>query len=162
MLLPLLLGAALGAPAVQVDLSALFADELPRVAARTAVPVLLPERMPSDFERHVPSGFARRREWGLEIASRPGCGGADACFVASFGGHRGGPGPFGRRPVRLAGGVTGRFTPLSCGGSCAPPQIQWRVGSATYGIQAVVGNRRTERRILIRMADSAIRSGPRG
>jgi hypothetical protein len=158
-LLPL--AAVLLGATVQVDLPELFAAELPRVAARSDVPVLLPERMPSEFEQHVPSGFGRPREWGLQIASQPGCGGAGACFVASFGGRRGGPGPFGRRTVRLAEGRTGRFTPLSCGASCSPPQIQWRERGATYAIQADVGTRRTERRILVRMASSAIRSGPR-
>lgn len=162
MLVPLVAGALLAGPTVQVDLPALFAEQLPRVAARTEVPVLLPDRMPSDFDQHVPSGFGASRDWGLQIASRPGCGGAGACFVASFGGHRGAPAPLGRRTVRLATGVLGRFTPLGCGASCSPPQIQWRMRDATYAIQAEVGNRRTERRILIRMANSAIRSGPRG
>lgn len=161
MLVPLVAGALLAGPSVQVDLPALFAEQLPRVAARTEVPVLLPDRMPSDFDQHVPSGFGASRDWGLQIASRPGCGGAGACFVASFGGRRGGPGPFGRRAVRLANGIAGRFTPLSCGASCSPPQIQWRTRGATYAIQADVGTRRTERRILVRMANSAIRSGPR-
>jgi hypothetical protein len=87
MLVPLVAGALLAGPTVQVDLPALFAEQLPRVAARTEVPVLLPDRMPSDFAQHVPSGFGARRDWGLQIASRPGCGGAGACFVASFGGR---------------------------------------------------------------------------
>src|SRR3954453_1327432 len=109
MLAPLLAGALLAAPTVQVDLPALFAEQLPRVAARTEVGVLLPDSMPSDFDQHVPTGFGTRRQWGLQIASRPGCGGAGACFVASFGGRRGGPGPFGRRTVRLADGEAGGF-----------------------------------------------------
>ena len=153
--------AALAGAAVQVELPELFADELPRIKARTQVAVLLPEQMPSDFDQHVPSGFGGPRQWGLQIASRPDCGGAGACFVASFTGRRGGPGPFGRRTVKLADGRTGRFTPLSCGASCSPPQIEWRERGATYGIQADVGTRRTERRILVRMANEAIRSGPR-
>jgi hypothetical protein len=56
----------------------------------------------------------------------------------------------------------GRFTPLSCGASCSPPRIEWSERGATYGIQANVGTQRTERRILVRMANSAIRTGPRG
>jgi hypothetical protein len=63
--------------------------------------------------------------------------------------------------VRLAGGRTGKFSPLSCGASCAPPRIEWKVRGSTYAIQAVVGTRKTERRILVRMANSAIRNGPR-
>jgi hypothetical protein len=160
MLPALALSAALAAPTVQVDLPALFAAQLPRVAARTDVPVLLPEHMPSDFEQHVPSGFGGPRRWGLEVAAIPNCGGATACFIASFQGRRGGR-PFGARTVRLARGRHGKFTPLSCGASCAPPRIEWKERGATYGIQANVGGRRTERRILIRMANEAIRNGPR-
>jgi hypothetical protein len=161
MLRLLALSAALAGATVQVDLPELFADVLPRVTARTDVPVLLPERMPSDASDHVPSGFGRERRWGLQIAAVPNCGSATACFIASFSGRRGGPRPSGARTVRLARGRRGRFTPLSCGASCAPPRIEWRERGATYGIQAVVGTRRTERRILVRMANSAIRSGPR-
>jgi hypothetical protein len=95
------------------------------------------------------------------VAAIPNCGGATACFIASFQAHRGGARPFGARRVRLARGRTGRFTPLSCGASCAPPRIEWRERGATYSIQANVGTRRTERRILVRMANSAIRNGPR-
>jgi hypothetical protein len=161
MLRVLALSAALAGATVQVDLPELFAGELPRVTARTGVPVLLPQRMPvdEDLERHT-SGFGRERRWGLELASLPDCGSATACFTASFSGRRGGR-PSGRRAVRLTGGRTGRFTPLSCGASCAPPRIEWRMRGSTYAIQAVVGTRRTERRILVRMANSAIRSGPR-
>ena len=161
MLAALALSAALTGASVDVDLPALFADELPNVTARTDVPVLLPQRMPSEHERHVPSGFGGTRRWGLQIAAVPNCGGATACFIASFTGRRGGPGPSGAERVRLARGRIGRFTPLSCGASCAPPRIEWRERGATYGIQANVGTQRTERRILVAMADSAIRNGPR-
>jgi hypothetical protein len=162
MLRLLALGAALAAaPTVQVDLPELFADELPRVTARTDVAVLLPERMPSDAEDHVPSGFGRENRWGLQIAAIPDCGSATACFIASFTGSRSARKPSGARTVRLARGRTGRFTPLSCGASCAPPRIEWRERGALYGIQATVGTQRTERRILVRMANAAIRSGPR-
>jgi len=43
-----------------------------------------------------------------------------------------------------------------------PPRIEWKERGATYGIQANVGTKNTERRILIRMANEAIRNGPRG
>jgi hypothetical protein len=156
----LALAAVLAAPTVEVDLPEVFSAVLPRVTARTDVAVLLPQSMPSDAEDHVPSGFGRPRRWGLQLASIPDCGSATACFVASFTGREGGR-PSGARRVRLARGRTGRFTPLSCGASCAPPRIEWRERGATYGIQAVVGTKRTERRILVRMANSAIRNGPR-
>jgi hypothetical protein len=157
-MLPLL--AALAAATHTVNLPKVFAHALPRVKAHTSVPVLLPERFTSEFAHVFPSGGGTRREWSLELGAVRHCGGADACFVADFTGRRSGR-PFGRTRVRLARGRTGWFTPLSCGASCAPPQIQWRERGATFGIQARVGGARTERRDLVRLANSAIRHGPR-
>jgi len=50
---------------------------------------------------------------------------------------------------------------LSCGASCSPPTIEWRERGATFSIQANVGTRKTQRRVFKRMANSAIRNGPR-
>jgi hypothetical protein len=48
---------------------------------------------------------------------------------------------------------------LSCGASCSPPSIEWRERGATYRIQAkVLGS---ERRAPAKLANSAIRRGPR-
>jgi hypothetical protein len=154
MLLALALSAALAAPAV--DLPQLFADDLERIGPRTEVPILLPQSMPGDLDEYFPTGHGRERRWGLEMAGAPNCGGATACFIASFDGKRGGK-LFGRQPVTLARGRTGRFQPLSCGASCTPPSISWRERGATYRIMAKVPGRRA----LVRMANSAIRHGPR-
>ena len=59
MLVPLVAGALLAGPTVQVDLPALFAEQLPRVAARTEVPVLLPDRMPSELRPARPERVRR-------------------------------------------------------------------------------------------------------
>ena len=158
MLRILALSAALAAPTV--DLPELFADELPRIKARTSVPVLLPQTMPDEFDRYFPSGFGRERRWGLQLGAVKGCGGATACFIATFSGRKGGT-PFGHRRVQLARGRVGRFKPLSCGASCSPPSIEWKERGATFSIQAKVGTQDTERRILTRMANSAIRNGLR-
>jgi hypothetical protein len=63
--------------------------------------------------------------------------------------------------VRLSNGRRGLFTPTRCGASCAPPQIQWRERGHTYTIQARVGTQATEKREIVRLANSAIISGPR-
>jgi hypothetical protein len=159
MLRILALSAALAA-APTVDLPELFADELPRIKARTSVPVLLPQTMPDEFDAYFPTGFGRERSWGLQLGAAKGCGGATACFIASFEGRKGGT-PFGHRRVRLARGRAGRFKPLTCGASCSPPSVQWKERGATYSIVAKVGTQATERRVLVRMANSAIRNGPR-
>jgi hypothetical protein len=158
MLRILALSAALAAPTV--DLPQLFAGELQRIGPKTDVPILLPQSMPDDFDEYFPTGFGRERRWGLELGAAEGCGGATACFVASFSGRKGGK-PLGHQRIRLARGRVGRFKPLTCGASCSPPSIEWKERGATFSIQAKVGTQATERRILKRMANSAIRSGPR-
>jgi hypothetical protein len=157
MVLPVVaLSAALAAPTI--ELPEVFAEELERIRPGTDVPILLPQRMPDRFEEYFPTGYGRKRGWGLQLGAVAGCGGATACFIATFNARSGGT-PSGPRRVRLARGRVGRYKPLTCGASCSPPSIQWKERGATYAIQAKVG--RPSRRILIRMANSAIRSGPR-
>jgi hypothetical protein len=151
---------AAAAPTQDVDVPAALADQVAAVKARSDVPVRLPAKMTVEKGDLFPSGTAHRNSWALGLDAAPDCGGANACFVASFTAQRGGR-PFGLKRVRLRGGRVGRFTPLGCGASCSPPQIQWKQGSTIYTIQARVGNQQTERRLLIRMANSAIFHGPR-
>jgi hypothetical protein len=145
---------------VTVQLPTRFASKIDRINARGKGPVLLPTRMVADAPRVYTSGGTTRRGWDLELAAAPDCGGANACFVASFLGERGGT-PQGRRRVTLSNGRTGWFTPTGCGASCAPPQIQWRERGTLFTIQARVGTEATERREIVRMANSAIINGPR-
>jgi hypothetical protein len=130
------------------------------VTDRTEVPVLLPQRYRSGVEEPFPSGERRRRGYTLSIASVEQCGGATACFVAGFGAQRG-EDPHYTRTVRLTGGRTGYFKPLTCGASCSPPAIEWVEDAVLYWIQGHAGTKRQERKRLRRMANSAIRHGVR-
>ena len=87
------------------------------------------------------------------------CHSATACFVASFRGHRGGK-PSNPRKVQLKG-RHGYFRPLRCGASCAPSSIQWVKKGVLYTIEGKFGTKKTERRVLVRLANSAIGRGPR-
>jgi uncharacterized protein (DUF58 family) len=158
--LALLATPALAAPTQDVDVPVALADQIAAVKARTDVPVRLPAEMTVEEGDLFPSGTGDRKGWALGLDAAPDCGGANACFVASFSAQRGAR-PFGIQRVRLRGGRIGRFTPLGCGASCSPPQIQWKQGTTVYTIQARVGTRATERRMLVRMANSAILHGPR-
>jgi hypothetical protein len=143
-----------------VDLPRLFAKQIRSAKEHTGVPVRLPQKLPSDFSHHYPEGEAHSGRWTFDIGAVRNCHLATACFIAQFRGVRGGR-PGNVRKVTLVGGRTGYFRPLSCGASCSPPSIEWRQHGVLYTIQANVGGKRTERRILVRMADSAIRHGPR-
>ena len=159
MLAPLLATLALGG-VHNADLNALFAKALPRVEAKTRIPVLMPDTLPTEIDPLYASSFATKKTYFLDLAGAPHCGGATACFEAEIRGEKGGT-PFGPKPVALARGRHGHFKPLTCGGSCSPPSIAWKERGATYTIQANVGNKHTERRILVKMANEAIRRGPR-
>jgi hypothetical protein len=141
-----------------VNLPNLFATQITKAKAKSEVPILLPQTFRSDFKKHFPEGSSRTRGWSFEIGAVKHCHTATACFIAQFAARRGGQ-PSGDKAVQLARGRTGFFTPLSCGASCSPPSIQWRERGAVYRIQAkVVGK---ERRALVKLANSAIRRGPR-
>jgi hypothetical protein len=166
LLLPaLLLAVVLAAPATaqvvaRIDVPATLDAQVDRVNDRSSHPVLLPSRMPSEQAQLYPSGGRVRGGYALSLAAVPDCGGANACFVATFTAERGGE-ALGRTRVRLANGRRGWFTPTGCGASCSPPQIQWRERGYTYTIQARVGTQQTERREIVRLANSAIINGPR-
>ena len=156
----LALSAALAAPAI--DLPELFADQLPRVREKTELAILLPQKLPDQFDEYFPTGFGRPNGAGAcrsapcrTAAVRP------RASSPSFSARKGGR-PFGRRRLTLANGRKGRFEPLSCGASCSPPSISWRERGATFSIQANVSVEGvSDRRLFKRMANSAIRNGPR-
>src|SRR5215212_9195457 len=149
------LAPAAGGATRSIDLPQLFATQLDRAHAQTDVPILLPQTMRSDFRRHFPEGRARPSAWRFDIGAARNCNQATACFVAEFRAVRG-RSPSARRTVRLARGRTGYYQPLACGASCSPPSVEWRERHALYSIQAKVTKSE-----LVRMANSAIRNGPR-
>ena len=144
------------------DIKKVLRDDVRRVAPDTDIPIRLPASMTLDYDRGVfGDGFAGDESYEFDIDAVEDCG-ANACFLAQFQGERGGTPAF-RRTVRLAKGIRGHYKPLSCGGSCSPPMIQWLQGGVLYSIQAKVGvaGRAKQRRAMVRAANSAIRSAPR-
>ena len=136
--------------------------ERPLVAVKkaTTIDVLLPSRFTSDRPKLYSEGRGGGGSYRFEIGAIRRCGGAGACFIASFRARRGGK-PTNPRKVALRGGRRGYFAPLRCGASCAPPSIQWVQDDVLYTIEGKFGTRRTERRVLTRLANSAIGKGPR-
>jgi hypothetical protein len=151
---------ALGAPAREVDLLKAFARDLPNVKRVTSVPVLLPAALPlGGTYRLYPSGGGTRGSWQLSLAGAPSCGGANACFVASFEGRRGARLPL-RANVRLRNGDPAVYRAFSCGGSCSPTSFWFAHGGVLYSWQ-VKDLPRGAKAILVRLADQAIAAGPR-
>ncbi len=144
-----------------IDVPHVLHDQIARANDRAEIRVLLPSRLRTSFDRLYPGASIRAGSYDLNLGAVKGCHEATACFVAAFLGERTGAKPFGPKRVPLARGRVGRFTPTSCGASCAAPQVQWREKGVLYTIQAKIGTTDTERRRLVALANSAIRHGAR-
>ncbi|HEY3728945.1 MAG TPA: hypothetical protein VGL51_17330 [Solirubrobacteraceae bacterium] len=142
-------------------LPSLFAGQIRKIDAAAHAPdVLLPRSMPLDAKRLYPNGGPTGSSYVLAIGVVKHCGGADACFVAEFTASKART-VFGKR-VKVRGAAKAGFTPLSCGASCAPPQIDFLVHGFRYTIQANL--KRTsqgDKATLIAAAQAAIKAGPR-
>jgi hypothetical protein len=132
---------------------------LDRTRGETPLAILLPNRLSLDYGGKVyASGGGEQRSYSLSLTGSPDCGGANACFLVTFSAERG-EDPHFTTKVRLRGGRTGYYKPLSCGGSCSPPAIEWRSRGNLYAIQAKIPS--AARRRLIAAANAALAAGPR-
>ena len=160
MLAVLLAPAAASAASYIYDVPELVERPLTAVKKTAKFDVLLPSQFTSEHRKLYSQGRGRAGSYRFDIGAVKGCGTATACFVASFRARRGGK-PTNPRKVELRGGRRGYFRPLKCGASCAAPSLQWVQDGVLYTIEAKLGTKKTERRVLIRLANSAIRRGPR-
>jgi hypothetical protein len=160
------LSAVLAVPALatsggSVDVLHAFKKQIPFVKRHTTVPVLLPGTLP--FGGKVPkvyaTGFASKNRWGLELAGAANCGGADACFLASFDGRRGGRLP-GKSNLRLAGGQPAFYKGITCGASCSPATLWFLHRGVLYTWQHK-DPPKDAKAVLAGLAAKAIAAGPR-
>ena len=144
-----------------VNVPAKFKSLLPKVKAKSGLAVRLPDKIhvfvkPS---KTFADGSATRKSYFLELDAARNCHGANACFLATFSGRRGGKPQF-KKTVSLAHGITGYFRPITCGGSCSPAFIQWKEGKVLYEIENK-GVGKKEKAAMVKLANSAIRGGDR-
>ncbi|MEO8689477.1 MAG: hypothetical protein ABI611_14855 [Solirubrobacteraceae bacterium] len=157
---------ALSAPATAsaatyiYDVPDLVARPLAAVKKATSIDVLLPSQFTSDLPKLYSEGRGRGGAYRFEIGAVRHCRGANACFIASFRAKRGGK-PGNPRKVHLKRGHRGYFQPLRCGASCAPPSLEWVQDGVLYTIEGKLGTKKSERRVLTRLANSAIGKGAR-
>ena len=143
-----------------VDLLRMFGPRLAKVKAATTVPILLPRTLPLGGRYKLYSrGSSARASYVFSLEGAPNCRGANACFVATFAGKRGGKLP-GRPNVRLSSGDQAIFRMFSCSGSCSPNSFWFTHRGVLYSWQ-VKDLPKGERAIMIRMANEAIAAGPR-
>ena len=135
-------------------LPGLLTPTVEEVKRQTPLPILAPSTFATDHRPLYAGGSGDRRGYRIALSTIEDCG-ASACSVAFFSATKGGK-PYGPRRATLAEGRKGRYNPLSCGASCSPPSITWKQRGVVYEIQAD-----TTRARLVRMANDAIRRGPR-
>ena len=157
-----LAAAAFAAPSVNAiyPLQA-FKTVLPRVKTRTTVAVLLPAKLPTAGRtpKLYASGAGTGTGWSLSLGGAPNCGGADACFIASFDAQRGRPLPV-KSNARLSNGDTAAYHPITCGASCAPATLWFRHRGVLYTWQ-LKDAPTNAKSVLTRAAAAAIAAGPR-
>jgi hypothetical protein len=136
-------------------LPGLLTPTLPDVKASRELPVLLPSTFITKQKTKLYArGVGDPSEYLVTLTDRKGCT-ANYCTVAYFSGRKG-LRLAGGRSVSLAKGAKGRYQPRSCGASCTPPSVSWKVNDVLYTVQT-----HTSRKNLVKMANSAIKHGPR-
>lgn len=140
-----------------------LATVVPALRSQTSVPILLPQKLPPLYQKaYYPHVKGDADGYTVRIDSDPDCDGANACFLGLLRAKRGGRYSF-PEVVNLGAHETGRYKPITCGGSCSAATIEWKYEGVLYIAQM---NLRTEsekvaRAQMIELAKSAVQSGPR-
>jgi hypothetical protein len=145
-----------------------FASVLPELKAESRIPVILPSELtqPIGGAKHAVLEKASSNEYAISLYYELGIG--DAGFAASFGTQVdpdfAPQDPVNIHKVQLSDGLLGYFSPVSCGGSCAPANFWWKDGRILYQIQLKFPSTLREgdrQKALTAAANPAILAGPR-
>jgi hypothetical protein len=158
--------AALASPAIAGDSAivappSIFGPKLEKIRAKSGVDVYLPGKIRVYTKASRARGTATASDGTYDLQIGIGrCRGANACYLANFYALRGAEPAFGRR-VTLTGGRNGYWKPITCGASCSPAAIQWLEGDVLYEIATKGVTLHREKSALVKLANSAIKAGPR-
>jgi hypothetical protein len=150
--------------ASQLDVPKTLAKQITSFKKKSAAKIYLPSKIgtlgikPSRIKGTL--AVTNGGGYAMELGVGSNCNGANACFVAGFYDTPGGT-PAYKTKVKLRGGLTGYFKKTSCGASCSPAAIEFRVGSGLYEIQSKAVTQKTEKATMISLANSALKAGPR-
>jgi len=138
-----------------------FRPALEQIQSQTRIPILLPSKLPSAIPaKDIKLAYGEIRDDGYFISLYFADIGSDASYAAGFGAStrvfRDLPGT---RRVPLSGGRTGMFSPVSCGGSCAPANLWWEQNGIMYNIQIKLRSdlpEKDQERILVETANLTV------
>jgi hypothetical protein len=149
------------AAATSPSLVKVFHTQLVAIKAKTSVPVLLPASLPfaGKVSKLYATGGAISGGWVLDLSGAPRCGGATACFLASFQGKKGGKLPQ-KANLRLSSGDPAVYKGITCGASCSPATLWFTHRGVLYAWQHADPPKNTKG-VLARLASQAIAAGPR-
>src|SRR3954447_11339012 len=149
------------ARAQNVDVPGAFGAKLGSYAKKSGPAIYLPSTIDLDIDagtKVYTEGSAGARAYDLDLSGAPRCGHATACFLAHFSGDRGQAIGF-KVNATLSRGIRAHYQPLSCGGSCSPPWIAWRLNGVRYEIQANVAH--PSKKYFVTLANIALAHGGR-
>jgi hypothetical protein len=152
-----------------------FRSVLLQIKKKTHVPILLPSALPEGIREVELCATASADATSYSISLDYGCPpDGNASFAGYFEGALNGNNNLdcdqseGDKKIKLARGVEGCFSPVSCGGSCAPSNIWWRENKGWYhfqihmwGAPASKRQEKEQERAMTALANSAILAGPR-
>jgi hypothetical protein len=145
-----------------------LAAVLPKVKAKSQIPVLLPSKLPQPVAKakNALVEKASANEYTISLYYELGIG--DAGFAASFSAQTTpnyNPRDLkGIHEVKLVRGIRGFFKPISCRGSCSPANLWWEEHGILYQIQVKLPSSLSEQKqqdVIGGTADSSILGGPR-
>jgi hypothetical protein len=149
------------AKSVGAERQDVFASVMPALRKQTRVPLRLPSFLPDSGDKDSPIyailESADPQGYEIQLAWSDDCNGGNACHYGTVQGRVTPPeGVSGRKvPVTLEGGIKGYFIDASCGAHCNDSWVGWSENGFHYSI----GIKAEKKRVLIRVANSAIAAG---
>ena len=145
-----------------------FGSLLADIKTKSHITILLPSELsqPVGEAKYAVVEKASQGEYAISLYYKLGIG--NAGFAALFAAQAN-PGYEPQelpnvRKVELSKGFLGYFRPVSCGGSCAPPNLWWKEDRVLYQIQLKLSStvpEKDQQGALVAAANSAIIAGPR-
>lgn len=140
------------------DADPIFRPALKEIQSKILFPIVLPSKLTYFRAGDIKFASGEVREDSYFISLYYSEEGNNATYAAGFSGSVTSDPP-NTRGVKLAGGRTREFRPVSCGGSCAPANLWWIQDGIGYGIQIKFRSdvpETDQEEILVEMANSSV------